>query len=223
MVPCYKEVVIIMNDLKHNATLVGDILLTGTQGQSSEDYQFALSCTYLAQRQADAIYKSATQPGRWTDYFTDVLWSHGWNRDYRPIEHVQPQFSGSVRQIWTQLASPLLSRDQVDGVDRGLAALEGNVELLNKIKGLSGKIFDFKIMPISYNAKGDMELVVTNIRFIKSSMNTRYLFWNVSQVMTQLDVLARKVVISRRVMEARRLSVQKALEGVKFEFADFKL
>lgn len=212
-----------MDDIKHNATLVGDILLTGSRGQSHEDYQFALNCTYLAQLQADLTYNSATQPGRWTDYFTDVLWSHGWNRDYQPIEHVQTQFKGSVRQVWSQLASTLLSAEQLTGVDRGLAALEGDVELLKKIKGLSGKAFDFKIMPISYNTNGDLELVVSNTRFIKSSLNTGYFFWNISQVMTQLDVLARKVVISRRVMDARRASVAKAVEGLKFNFEDYPL
>ncbi|MGP6423238.1 hypothetical protein [Pseudomonas pharyngis] len=212
-----------MDDIKHNATLVGDILLTGSRGQTHEDYQFALNCTYLAQRQADMTYNSATQPGRWTDYFTDVLWSHGWSRNYQPIEHVQTQFRGSVREVWSRLASPLLSAEQVAGVDRGLVALEGDVELLKKVKGLSGKVFDFKIMPINYNANGDMELIVTNTRFIKSSLNTGYFFWNVSQVMTQLDVLARKVVISRRVLDARRASVIKALEGIKFNFEDYPL
>lgn len=211
------------DDVKHNATLVGDILLTGVQGQSREDYQFALNCTYLAQRQADITYNSATQPGRWTDFYTDVLWSHGWNRDHPPIEQVQTRFDGSVRQVWLKLASPLLSRDQVEGVDRGLAALERDVELSMKVRGVSGKFFDFKIMPISYNANGDMELLVSNIRFIKSSMNTGYLFWEMSQVMSQLDVLARKVVITRRVMDARRSSVEKALEGIKFNFENYEL
>jgi hypothetical protein len=212
-----------MDGIKHNATLVGDILLTGSQGQSHEDYQFALNCAYLAKRQADTTYNSAIQPGRWTDYFTDVLWSHGWNRDHQPIEHVQTQFNGSVRQVWSQLASPLLSREQVTGVDQGLAALERDVELLKKIKGTSGKPFDFKIIPLSYNANGDLELVISNIRFIKSSLNTSYFFWDVSQSMTQLDVVARKVVISRRVMDARRLSVRKALEGLKFSFDDIPI
>jgi hypothetical protein len=41
--------------------------------------------------------------------------------------------------------------------------------------------------------------------------------------MTQLDVVARKVVISRRVMDARRLSVRKALEGLKFSFDDIPI
>lgn len=211
------------DDMKHNATLVGDILLTGIKGQSREDYQFALNCTYLAQRQADITYNSSIQPGRWTDYYADVLWSHGWNRDHPPIEHVQTRFDGSVRQVWSKLASPLLSRAQVEGVALGLAALEKDVELLKKVKGVSGKSFDFKIMPISYNANGDMELVVSNIRFIKSSMNTGYFFWEVSQVMNQLDVLARKVVITRRVMDARRSSVEKALEGITFNFEDYEL
>jgi len=211
------------DDIKHNATLVGDILLTGVQGQSREDYRFALNCIYLAQRQADITYNSATHPGRWTDYYADVLWSHGWNREHPPIEHVQTRFDGSVRQVWSTLASSLLSRDQVEGVDLGLAALEKDIELLKKVKGTSGKAFDFKIMPISYNANGDVELVVSNIRFIKSSMNTGYLFWDVSQVMNQLDVLARKVVITRRVMDARRTSVEKALEGIQFNFEDYVL
>jgi hypothetical protein len=217
------DMTVITDDMKHNAALVGDILLTGVQGQSREDYRFALNCTYLAQRQADNTYNSAIRPGRWIDYYADVLWSHGWNRDHPPIEHVQTQFYGSVRQVWSKLASPILSRDQVEGVNLGLAALEKDVELLKKVKGVSGKAFDFKIIPISYNANGDMELVVSNIRFIKSSMNTEYLFWDISQVMNQLDVLARKVVISRRVMDARRSSVEEALAGIKFNFEDYEL
>jgi hypothetical protein len=212
-----------MDDVKHNATLVGDIVLTGTQGQSCADYQFAMNCTYLAQRQADIIYNSQTQPGRWIDYYADVLWSYGWNRDHQPIEHVQKEFDGSVRQIWSKLASPLLTIGQVDGVNRGLGALERDIDLLSKVKGISGKAFDLKIMPISYNADGDMELVVSNIRFIKSRMSTDFLFWEITQVMSQLDVLARKVVISRRVMEARRPSVLKAMQGIKFNFEDYEL
>ncbi|OYQ19078.1 hypothetical protein B7L09_14205 [Pseudomonas mandelii] len=217
------DMTVITDDMKHNAALVGDILLTGVQGQSREDYRFALNCTYLAQRQADNTYNSAIRPGRWIDYYADVLWSHGWNRDHPPIEHVQTQFYGSVRQVWSKLASPILSRDQVEGVNLGLAALEKDVELLKKVKGVSGKAFDFKIMPISYNANGDMELVVSNIRFIKSSMNTEYLFWDISQVMNQLDVLARKVVISRREMDAVRQSVEDATRALALKFSEYEL
>ncbi|WP_445179931.1 hypothetical protein [Pseudomonas sp. McL0111] len=207
----------------HNATLVGDVLLVWVQEQLYEDYQFVLNCTCLAQHHADITYNSETQPGRWTDFFTDVLWSHGWSRDYPPIEYVQAQFRGSVRDIWSTLASPLLTREQIDGVSLGLKALENDADLLRKIKGVSGKAFDFKIMPVSYNAKGDLEVVVTNVRFMKMSMNTEYFFWDISQAMNQLDVLARKVVISRRVMDARQSSVKAALKDVLFSFDDIEL
>ncbi len=222
MVPAYKDVMN-MNDIKHKATLVGDIFLTESQGQSHEDYQFVLNCIGLARHCADIQYNSESEPGRWIDYFTDILWKYGWNRDHPPIEHVRKKFSGSVRQVWTQLASPLLSRDQVDGVYHGLEALERDAELLSKVKGVNSRLFDFNIMPISCNANGDMELLITNIQFIKSNTKTRYIFWDISQDMTQLFVLARKAVISRKVMDARRLEVQKALAGVKFDFADIEL
>ncbi|WP_085582738.1 MULTISPECIES: hypothetical protein [unclassified Pseudomonas] len=207
----------------HEATLVGDVLLTGVRGQPMADYGFARDCTYLAKREADRVYNSSTQPGRWIDYCADLLWSHGWNRDQPSVEYVQPQFSGSVKQAWIRVATALLSRAQVAGVEAGLTSLERRADLLEATKGLSGKAFDLKIVPVSYNAAGDMELVVTHVRFIKSSLNTRYLFWDISQAMTQLDIRARRVVISRRVMEARRPSVAKAMEKLSFGFKDYEL
>ncbi|HJR27449.1 MAG TPA: hypothetical protein VJ889_01920 [Pseudomonas sp.] len=209
--------------IKHGATLMGDIVLTGIQAQPVEDYNFALSCSYLAKKQADSVYDSDTQPGRWIDYYADVLWSHGWNRDQPSIEYVKPQFSGSVKEAWLKLASPLLSVEHITGVEAGLAALEERADLLEKTTGISGKAFDVKIVPISYNANGDLEMVISTIRFIKSSVNTSYLFWKISQVMTQLDIRARRVVISRRVMDARRPSVEKAIKGVSFNFKDYEL
>ncbi len=207
----------------HHATLVSDILLTSIQRQPKEDYDFALSCTYLAKKQADSIYNSATQPGRWIDYYADVLWSHGWNRDQPPVEYVQTQFSGSVKQAWLKAASSLLTREQVAGAETGLTKLEQRIDLLEKTKGISAKAFDLKIVPVSYTADGDMELLITHVRFIKSSMNTHYLFWEISQAMTQLDIRARRVVISRRVMDARRTSVEKALKSTSFNFEDYEL
>jgi len=209
--------------LAHQATLVGDILLTGLQGQSRMDYDFALNCTYLAKKQADSTYSSETQPGRWIDYYADVLWSHGWNRDQPGVEYVQPQFSGSVQQAWMRVATSLLDQEQVSGVQAGLATLEQRVDLLEKTKGLSGKAFDLKIVPARYNPAGDMELVVTHVRFLKSSLNTRYVFWDISQTMNQLDIRARRLVISRRVLEARRASVEKAIKNMSFNFEDHEL
>ncbi|WP_256663023.1 hypothetical protein [Pseudomonas sp. 91RF] len=201
----------VLTDSKHQATLFGNILLTGIEGLRAEDYQFALSCNLLALEQADKIYNSDTKPGRWIDYYADVLWSHGWNRDQPGVEYVKSNFSGSVQQAWSNLANGILPAEQVAGVEAGLVSLEKQVDLLQKIKGVSDKVFDLKIVPVSYNVNGEMEMVITHVRFIKSSLNSQYLFWNISQSMTQLDIRARRVVISPRVIEARRPSVEAAL------------
>lgn len=202
----------VLTGSRPQATLLGNILLTGTGALSSPDYQFALNCNLLALEQADKIYNSETSPGRWIDYYADVLWSLGWNRDQPGVEYVKPKFSGSVQQAWWNVASGILPSEQIAGVEVGLATLEKHVELLQKIKGVSDKVFDFKIVPVSYNTNGEMEMVVTHVRFIKSSLNTQYLFWDISQAMTQLDIRARRVVISPRVIEGRRSSVEAALK-----------
>ncbi|MFW9079400.1 hypothetical protein ACOI9X_08995 [Pseudomonas sp. P2757] len=197
---------------RHQSTLLGNILLTGIEGLRSADYQFALNCNHLALQQADSTYNSEKNPGRWIDYYTDVLWSHGWNRDQPAVEYVKPKFSGSVKQAWSNVANYILPAEQVAGVEVGLANLEKQVDLLQKIKGVSDKVFDLKIVPVRYNDNGEMEMVVTHIRFIKSSLNTQFLFWDISQAMTQLDIRARRVVISQRVIEGRRSSVEAALK-----------
>lgn len=204
--------------LTRHATLVGDILLTGVEGQSKEDYEFALNCTYIAKKEADKQYNSATQPGPWIDYFADLLYSYFWKKDEMDIEYVQPSFSGSVGDMWMKLARPWLSAEQVKEVNSGLASLEARVDLLESVKGLSGKLFDFKLIPVSYNASGDLELVITNFRFIKSTLTTSFLFWNVHQSMNQLDIRARRVSMSRRTIEVRRPLVAKAIKEMSFDF-----
>lgn len=209
--------------LTHHATLVGDILLTGVGGQSKEDYDFALNCTYIAKKEADKQYNSNTQPGPWIDYFADLLYSYFWKKDEMDIEYVQPNFSGTVGEVWMKLARPWLSPEQVSGVNSGLSSLEAEVDLLKTIRGLSGKAFDFKLIPVSYNANGDMELVITNVRFIKSTLTTSYLFWKVHQPMSQLDIRARRVSMSRRVIEVRRPLVEKAIKEMSFDFAHYEI
>lgn len=195
----------------HQSTLLGNILLTGIERLRTSDYQFALNCSHLALQQADYIYNSKTSPGRWIDYYADILWSHGWNRDQPAVEYVKPQFSGSLRQAWSSVATGILPPEQVTGVGVGLVNLEKHVDLLQKMRGVSDEVFDLKIVPVSYNADGEMEMVISHVRFIKSSLNTQFLFWDISQAMTQLDIRARRVVISPRVIEGRRSSVEAAL------------
>lgn len=216
-----------MDAIKHSANVVGDVLLAGVEGLSKGDHGFVMNCINLASRGADSLYNSDTQPGQWIDYFTDIFWKYGWRPDNyydKPIvEYVHPQFSGSVKQAWLKVASPVLDQKKVLQVENGLAKFESDASLLQRTVGASGKIFDLKISPVSYCENGDLELLNTHVRFIKSSLSTNYLFWRVSQKLTQLDIRARRVVISRRVMDARRNEVEKAVKALAVNLIDYEL
>ncbi|MHC8331076.1 hypothetical protein [Pseudomonas sp. LB3P25] len=216
-----------MDVIKHSANVVGNILLVGVEGLSKGDHDFLMNCIYLASTGADSLYNSDTQPGQWIDYFTDIFWKYGWRPDNyadKPVvEYVQPQFSGNVQQAWLKVASPVLDQKKVVQVEKGLEKFESHASLLQRTFGASGKIFDLKISPVSYCENGDLELLNTHVRFIKSSLNTGYLFWMVTQKLTQLDIRARRVVISRRVMDARRNEVEKAVEALAAKLIDYEL
>jgi hypothetical protein len=69
---------------------------------------------------------------------------------------------------------------------------------------------------MGYNRNGDLEVVVSHIRLIKLTMSTTYLFWRVRQHTSQLEIRARRLVIKRRVAEARKKSVEDAVRSLPF-------
>ncbi|MFW8695422.1 hypothetical protein, partial [Mesorhizobium japonicum] len=96
------------------------------------------------------------------------------------------------------MTAPLLARGQLEQVEAGLAALERDTALLQKFTALSGKTFTSHIVPVSKNASGELVVVLSHIRFFKLVLSTNYLFWQVHQPMSQLDIRARRMVINRR-------------------------
>jgi hypothetical protein len=140
-----------------------------------------------------------------------------------PVILVQPQFSGSVQQAWLRLAAPLLARSQLAQVEIALSALEQDTAALKKYSALSGKTFSSHILPVTYNAQGELVVVLSHIRFIKLVLNTNYLFWQVHQPMSQLDIRARKLVIKRRAMDANRASVERTIREIPFKFEEYEL
>lgn len=208
---------------QNNAMAVNNMLFTGLEGRAEADNNFVKNCIYLAQIKADSVYDSNTQPAQWFDHFAGVLWSYDWVPEEQPAVLVRTEFSGSVQEAWRRLAAPLLARSQLEQVETGLKALEKDAALLQRFTALSGKTFTSHILPVSQNASGELVVVLSHIRFIKLVLSTNYLFWQVHQPMSQLDIRARKLVITRRAMDARRASVEQAIRKSASRFEEYEL
>lgn len=206
-----------------HAVAANNMLFTGLDGIAEADNSFVKNCIFLAQIKADSVYNSSTRPAEWFDHFAGMLWSLGWNIEEEPVVLVQSEFTGSVRQAWLKLASPLLARSQLAQVEAGLSALENDVAVLARFSALSGKTFNSHILPVTRNASGELVVVLSHIRFIKMVLSTGYLFWEVHQPMSQLDIRARKLVIKRRVMDAHRAGVEQAIRETALKFEEFEL
>ena len=209
--------------VRSHAVVMNNVLFTGVEGQPADDISFFMNCTYIALNRADKAYNSDKKPGPWFDHFVGTLWSLGWTFEGNPLELVKPNFYGSVQQAWRMSAGSLLTRTQLLQVDKSLASLEKDVALLNKFISLDGKTFNSHIVPVSYNRQGELEMVVSHFRFIKSVLSTNFLFGQVHQSVSQLDVRARKLVIKRREMNATRAIVEQTISELSLQIEAYEI
>ncbi|WLG85495.1 hypothetical protein PSH97_02885 [Pseudomonas cucumis] len=208
--------------IEHDALMINNVLLTGTAGQAVADNGFVKNCIFLAQHGADKVARSETQPGPWFDHYAGMFWSMDWTLA-EPVEYIKPQFSGSLKQAWLKVARPYLTSAQIAQIESVLGKLENDAELLAKIAGLSGKVFGFNIVPVSYKPNGDLEMVVSHIRLIKLGITTPYLFWTIDQSRSQLDIRIRRLEIKRRDMDAIRQRVEEATRALALKFSEYEL
>ncbi|MHC8346151.1 hypothetical protein [Pseudomonas sp. RT6P73] len=208
--------------IEPNALMMNNVLLIGMAGQTAADNDFVKNCIFLAQHGADKVAKSETQPGPWFDHYTGMFWSMDWTLD-EPVEYIKPQFSGSLKEAWLKVARPYLASAQIAQIEAVLGKLESDAKLLAKFAGLSGKIIGFNIVPVSYKPNGDLEMVVSHVRFIKLGIATPYLFWTIDQSMSQLDIRIRRLEIKRRNLDAIRQRVEEATQALALEFSEYEL
>ncbi|MHA3737989.1 hypothetical protein ACXR0M_20270 [Pseudomonas sp. Eth.TT006] len=205
------------------AIVASNVLFTGIEDKRQADSEFVKNCTYLALQRADTTYNSFTHPQAWFELLYGTFWSFGWEVDEQPVTVIKEDFSGSVQQVWRQATARILSRAQLAQVDAALAAIEKDVTLLEQFTKLGGKVYQSNILPISYTASGELAVVLGNVRFIKLVLGTKFLFWDIHQPMSQLDIRAVKLVIRRRVMDANRSAVDQAMAGLATRFEEFEL
>ncbi|VVQ31562.1 hypothetical protein PS943_02408 [Pseudomonas fluorescens] len=218
----YMDNVLAESVIEHDALMMNNVLLTGIAGQTIADNDFVKNCLYLALHGANKVARSETQPGPWFDHCAGMFWSMDWTLA-EPVEYIKPQFSGSLKQAWLNVARPYLSSAQVDQVGAVLGKLERDGKLLAKMAGLSGKIVGFNIVPVSYKPNGDLEMVVSHVRLIKLGITAPYLFWTIDQSLSQLDIRIRRLEIKRRDMDAIRQSVEDATRALALELSEYEL
>ncbi|RON41477.1 hypothetical protein BK666_24435 [Pseudomonas frederiksbergensis] len=205
-----------INNVIGTAKVVNTAVICSAPGPTKEEREFVKNCLLLAQREADQTYSEEKQIGRWFDYFADMMWKHGWSLDSDAVELVKPSYSGNIQNMWSEAVSDLASGPQIEEVERVIALVEQDARLFSAFAEPSGKMVRFELVPMGYNSKGDLEVVISHVRIIKSTMSTTYLFWRVHQHTSQLDIRGRRLVIKRRVADARRKSVEDAVRGITF-------
>lgn len=205
-----------IKNVKGTAKVVNNAVICSAPGPSKEERDFVKSCLLLAQREASQNYSEEAQIGRWFDYFADMMWKHGWSLDSDAVELVKPSYSGNIQSMWSAAVSELASGPQIAEVERVIALVEQDARLFSAFAEPSGKMVRFALVPMGYNSNGDLEVVISHVRIIKSTLSTTYLFWRVHQHTSQLDIRGRRLVIKRRVADARRKSVEDAVLSIPF-------
>lgn len=207
-----------MESVRDAAVIMNNTLLAGREAVMQADREFVNNCLYLAEYEANKRFDGTVRIREWYEVYIGVFWRYGWIFEGNPVAMVERQFSGSVQQAWMNSVGRLVTIAQRADVEAALAALEESGQLLKKFTALGGNIHKSLIVPMRYDARGDLTVVLSSVTLRKSVLTTTYLFWKIHQPLSQLDIHANKLVISRRTMDAHRASVEAAIRQIPYPF-----
>ncbi|MFJ2712078.1 hypothetical protein ACIOZM_14475 [Pseudomonas sp. NPDC087346] len=191
--------------------VMGSSVMTFFDGLSRQDKQFVKDSIGLAEYQADLLYDRKRDPGNWFEYYTGALWSVGWSLEHDAKVIVDRDFSGDVLDTWATALSLEVSRATVKKVTETFQLLEGSAEGVELLTGSARKWGDFRFLPVQYNMHKELEIVLSNVRLLSLEWNSSYLFWKVRYSQSQLDMHARRFVITPRQMDMHRSKLSAAV------------
>lgn len=195
--------------------VMGSNVMTFFDGVAGQDKQFVKDSICLAEYQADLACDRKRDPGKWFEQYTGKLWAVGWSLEHSAKIIVDRDFSGDVLGTWATALSQELSRATVKKVKETFQLLEGNTEGIELLTGNTRKWGDFRFMPVQYNMHKELEIVLSNVRLLSVEWNSFYLFWKVRYSQSQLDMHARKFVITPRQMDAHRSKLRAAVAELR--------
>lgn len=197
------------------SAVMGSNLLNFFSGVTRQDKQFIKDSMRLAEYRADERFNRKQSSSDWFEFYSGVLWSVGWSLEHAPVIVVDKHFTGDLIEAWAQSLSKLLSRETVKRMKESFQLLENNTAGTEMLTDGLRKRGDFRFSPAQYSFNKELEIVVSNVRLVDSEWSSTYLFWDILQSRSQLDIQSRRFVTSVREMDKSRDSLMAAVREIR--------
>ncbi|WP_419712229.1 hypothetical protein [Pseudomonas sp. NFX224] len=201
--------------LEKAASVLDSNLLAYYPGLSADDRQFIKNSMRWAESCADLRHDQEQDPAQWFEFYSGVLWSVGWSLEHQPVIVVDNDFTGRLMDAWSKALSTQVSRAKLSLMKETFTLLENNPAALQLLTSSASQSGDFRFLPAEYNRYGELEIVLTNVRLLGSNWGSSFLFWEVANPQSQLDVRVRRFAINRRGINTYREPLQEAVKEMR--------
>jgi hypothetical protein len=197
--------------------VMGNNLVSFFGNLSREDKRFVKDSMRWAEHRADQLHSRDREPAQWFDFYSGVLWSVGWGLEHEPVIIAEKNYSGDVFEVWEKSMSMLLSRNKRAAMKNTFLLLEHNPLSIDELKNSSLKYSDFRFVPVDCNRYGELEIVISNVRFLSHEWSSNYLFWKIRHTGSQLDIRCRRFVIKPQEINKYREQLSAAVFGMRLK------
>ncbi|AXI59544.1 hypothetical protein DLD99_03360 [Pseudomonas kribbensis] len=198
-----------------SSSVLNSNLLAFFAGLSRQDKQYVKDSMRWAEYQADLRSDRKRTPVTWFEFYSGVLWSVGWGLEQDPVIVVDKHFSGGLLDSWASSLSTLLSREKIRRMRETFQLLEYHPAGMELFAQSTREWGDFRFFPAQYNRHSELEIVISNVRLLSSNWASKYLFWDLEYAKSQLDIQARRFVITPRAMDKYRANLTEAVKDLR--------
>jgi hypothetical protein len=198
-----------------SASVLDNNLLAFFPGLSMADKQYIKNSMRWAEWRADLRHDRKRNPVEWFEYYSGMLWSVGWSLEYQPVVVVDNHYTGSLMDSWSKALSTQVSRAKLALIRETFSALEHDRSALDLLTAKAQQSGDFRFLPAEYNRRGELEMLITNVRLLSSNWSSTFLFWEVEHPTAQLDIRVRRFAIKPREMNKFRENLEAEVKKMR--------
>lgn len=199
------------------SAVMGGNLLSFLPGVAKADQRFIKDSMHWAEHKADLRHNRQRGSAEWFEFYSGVMWSVGWSLEDQPVIVADKDFSENVPDVWAKSVSPLISRSKVAAMKETFQLLELNPTGIDVLADDTRAWGDFRFSPAEYNMHGELEIVISSVRLLDVNWSSDYLFWNIRQAGSQLDMQSRRFVIKPQQMNERRDALNAAVLDMRLK------